>query len=1269
MFPPPTRSKTNRREPRAFVLVSVLLLVALATVLVVVAAMMAQVERRAAANAVKIEQARANALFALDAALDQLQISAGPDQRITARADILDSNPSTADINGVNQPYWTGVWKTGNASLDIVSSGTPQRQISFNATSSSPTPAQKAASATWLVSGTNAVNPLTYTPTVASGANSTGNATDVVIARGLGANSQNVTVPIVPMLQGNRTVGAYAYWVSDEGMKAKVNLSNPNFGISPTVTNGFVKNQQQTLISQTMPAHFGILGPGNTTDLRTDEELAKVLGADSLTLLDGVDANGMASGGMKAHAPDLTVHSHGVIADVRNGGLKTDLSSAFEDPVQYRALLDSQKVATDSDRGDAKLFTLTGDSINYWNNVLPYFFGVRWQQLYNYYSLYKNLIPANGFNSTQSPFRGLLNFSNTPDTDSPRLEMQLFQYRSNNNQETNATTPGDFYLPRLLAQSLVLSISSEAVSHPAGTTPASGKSFYRLRIYAEPRVVIYNPYNVTLSNVRNLQLLFGSSLFGGFTATVKAGGNTIINHTSSNPKNLYAGGGFGWRNAPDPARCDITLAPGEIKVLGLSADGFRSDRAITTYRDVNASNQHALTHEAGGRLWTYLPNNRNAADTSANGPGTTAIGGVGNGGAGSGGAGSGGNGTAGDWIGELAPTDSITVEWAPGDFRTNNGRQEILLSPGNNFWPHAGGTQRPTGRFMFFSSNTDTALQTVNLGTVGNMENNPVKFASLVGRAKGIQQARSIDKSTGFEPLPVFASADGNINPMALTIDAASFDVDAQLATNFTSANTLQVNGAAPNLTSFWGLQNAGRNASDRSAIVLADVPRQPALSLGQFMHMAFRATLAGQQTITAGAGQTTGDVETCSNQMVLGGSLANPFLPRISTHGSVSSGYNPGHKTFVMDDNFLMNEALFDRFFLSTVPPASPDSSYKNALPHLVAGGNEEVTDATILDQKALLPNGRMRFYAKNGQPPQMSTSNATNYLPDYQKAAANLLIDGAFNVNSTSVEAWTSFLASLSGNALRFLDTSGGTGAFSNMNTGGVDRVIFTRFASPVIADAQDKDANTLFNGVKALTRIQVRSLAEKIVEQVKTRGPFLSMADFLNRRLEDSDLGIKGALQAAIDNTSINADNLPDVGQSVSATPKVVGHRFKGTGPGSTLLPGQTPRNTAYGVPGWLMQQDLVQAIAPVATVRSDTFIVRTYGEVINPATGRQEARAWGEAVVQRVPDYFDQKDGALGALGDATPIGLVNATNKQFGRSFKVVSFRWLSPNEI
>ena len=57
------------------------------------------------------------------------------------------------------------------------------------------------------------------------------------------------------------------------------------------------------------------------------------------------------------------------------------------------------------------------------------------------------------------------------------------------------------------------------------------------------------------------------------------------------------------------------------------------------------------------------------------------------------------------------------------------------------------------------------------------------------------------------------------------------------------------------------------------------------------------------------------------------------------------------------------------------------------------------------------------------------------------------------------------------------------------------------------------------------------------------------------------------------------------------------------------------------------------------------RSDTFVIRAYGEAADGS------RAWCEAVVQRVSE----------------PVS--SAPMMKFGRQFKQIRFRWLSPAEI
>ena len=71
-----------------------------------------------------------------------------------------------------------------------------------------------------------------------------------------------------------------------------------------------------------------------------------------------------------------------------------------------------------------------------------------------------------------------------------------------------------------------------------------------------------------------------------------------------------------------------------------------------------------------------------------------------------------------------------------------------------------------------------------------------------------------------------------------------------------------------------------------------------------------------------------------------------------------------------------------------------------------------------------------------------------------------------------------------------------------------------------------------------------------------------------------------------------------------------------------------------------------------------------MIRTYGDALD-ANGNVEARAWCEAVVQRVPDYLDAgEDDAHFKQAD-----LNSGTNKNFGRKLRIVRFRFLSKQEI
>src|SRR5687768_980468 len=82
----PSRPARARRE--GFALLITITLLAFLVLLLVSLASLTRVETQVAANNQTLSQARQNALFALNVALGQLQKYSGPDQRVTARADI-----------------------------------------------------------------------------------------------------------------------------------------------------------------------------------------------------------------------------------------------------------------------------------------------------------------------------------------------------------------------------------------------------------------------------------------------------------------------------------------------------------------------------------------------------------------------------------------------------------------------------------------------------------------------------------------------------------------------------------------------------------------------------------------------------------------------------------------------------------------------------------------------------------------------------------------------------------------------------------------------------------------------------------------------------------------------------------------------------------------------------------------------------------------------------------------------------------------------------
>ncbi len=224
-------------------------------------------------------------------------------------------------------------------------------------------------------------------------------------------------------------------------------------------------------------------------------------------------------------------------------------------------------------------------------------------------------------------------------------------------------------------------------------------------------------------------------------------------------------------------------------------------------------------------------------------------------------------------------------------------------------------------------------------------------------------------------------------------------------------------------------------------------------------------------------------------------------------------------------------------------------------------------------------LPAARFAVRHRGGAVPLASALTGT-------AAATNLLVSGAFNLNSIDPSAaaqhdkWRAVLAAVTtlhfGGVTRTL-TAAELDALANQITAGNLRAA---------SAAAPKNLNEPFRGVDAFARSNV--------------------------------------LQNAIDVAGLNAT--------------------------------RTPLS-----PDYVRQNDLFALLAPILFTRSDTFVIRTYGEVRNPYTSLTEGQAWCEALVQPVADYVDSRDSP--GSSPSTP------DNQTYGRRFLVVGFRWLTAVDI
>ncbi len=416
--------------------------------------------------------------------------------------------------------------------------------------------------------------------------------------------------------------------------------------------------------------------------------------------------------------------------------------------------------------------------------------------------------------------------------------------------------------------------------------------------------------------------------------------------------------------------------------------------------------------------------------------------------------------------------------------------------------------------------------------------------------------------------------------------------------TSWTNIPTVEIDGQNRGYGGSGVTSGSGVNSAP-----FLQVPLAPASSLAQFSHAPLNS--GGQAPLTT---------------QIVGNSFASPSVPLDLTS-------TPGSLGTHLDHSYMANASLFDSYFLSTATGQT----------QAIYGTSTRPLDTVIdefFDLTQALPN-------RNFEP--VTNTSPVVIASDYDTFAQYLYNKGAFNVNSTSEEAWALFLASGGNDALPILDML--TASSSLTTAASSDDSPYSRFA-PMIGDEVDAsiDDQNRWKGHRRLTGDQIRTLARNVVAEVKARGPFQSVAEFVNRRLDsDPATANSGTLQTAIENSNINTD-------FGLATPK--NH--------NELTSSNLTGNSSDGAATQITQADLLNRLASSITVRGDTFLIRTYGEA---TVGSHTSRVWCEALVQRSHDFVDSTQAST------TDSAALNATNQTYGRRFKIVSFRWLSDLEI
>jgi Tfp pilus assembly protein PilX/Arc/MetJ-type ribon-helix-helix transcriptional regulator len=1175
------------RGNAGFALVIALSLMAFVLLLMLGITTLTQVGARSASLALDQERARSNARLALMIAIGDLQKSLGPDQRVTATANIA-AGADGSEIAALAEPandtsldgtdkglssvlpgtrYWTGVFDNNDDPEDIYLK-TPSVSLRR-----------------WLVSGQNDLSTL---PTPASGSfrvNSNGEAVDpdaaIVLVgpnsagEGTGAEERFVAAPrvlIADTSSGASRSGAFAYWIGDEGVKARMNIARSQ-------NNSDAASQlAQRRAWETVTGFENYPIPGG------DEGLTKVNDFSNLRSIEpSIDEESLQS---VFHAG--TPYSQGLLTNTLEGGTQVDLT----------ALLSG---------------TLPGSAPA---NSFP-----------NYPVSGAQLIESSAFPELQQlTWNHVQDFYQTGTNASGALQVGA------GGATTNTIAPAITDIRLLFGVRL-----SDAVMEPDSTDSYKAT----VHLVAKIAVTLSNPYSTPMEWDQPLELEIKNNR--------RPGGGV--------PLTVYSTRQAGERRY-DPVRPVVAAFETMENGIVVSTDTHYLPVAIDD-SERNPDSKAAVLNRAlfripAGRLEpgeaiAYSHADESTETTRSN---------------------------------TDTPFQAITVDMEPIDLTILEYSKSLEMTIGRYEFPRdglqirAGETsravvdlrdsasggllQRITDLELNNPYRRDTVSREFDVAKVfdgdGNQRFNGA-VPLLLYRFQFSQPGEQYEGYGTFEmgllgsTLRTFADFNRrgtnfhnpvqSYNPPPLfmeIIDSKSAldwyaDVGGETGEAFTQNFVFDEPGQ------FWGY--AQTNGTRQ--VVLFSFPDQ-FVSLAQLQHADMT-----QDAVTRSVGHQPGNA--------FGNSYATPFVQRDLTrqirtdYDLKPSGNDLQIPRNYYDISYILNSAVWNRYFFSSLSAATGDP-----------------------ENSALVPI-----------PVVLNTA-----LQDSNLAATGLLIDGAFNVNSTEKDAWKAFLG-----ASKYFrhpaDEAPAEGA-------AFARSLEQPETFQAIPTGKDEDS---YAGYRRLTDSQLVALAGEIVRQVRLRGPFVSRSHFINRTLADiteqAELSRSGALQTALDEVGLNMNiegDLNEFSELETSTDRVRLQADNGEHAldipdtsntdiydwvdlgvasiladtemldGNSLAEEQGYRST--GIPGWLTQADLLQVIGPSISARSDTFRIRTAGQTLG-LSGKVEATAYLEAVVQRMPEYVDTSNAANER--DTIDTANLTPTNQQYGRRFEIISVRWLSTDEI